>query len=106
MKTKKQNSNRNRLFMNHRRHFIKLIMGGFAGLGLIFSPLAAGIRLVWAAAKKIILPIGTISPGRYSLREGVSGLPGERPRVAQEARISTAGCGGGVLRRRLGQVCS
>ena len=59
MKTKKQNSNRNRLFMNHRRHFIKLIMSGFAGLGLIFSPLAAGIRLVWAAAKKIILPKGT-----------------------------------------------
>ena len=59
MKTKKQNSNRHRLFMNHRRHFIKLIMGGFAGLGLIFSPLAAGIRLVWAAAKKIILPKGT-----------------------------------------------
>ena len=59
MKTKKQNSNRNRLFMNHRRHFIKLIMGGFTGLGLIFSPLAAGIRLVWAAAKNIILPKGT-----------------------------------------------
>jgi len=45
--------------MNYRRHFIKLIMGGFAGLGFIFSPLAAGIRLVWAAAKKIILPKGT-----------------------------------------------
>ena len=45
--------------MNHRRHFIKLIMGGFTGLGIIFSPLAAGIRLVWAAAKKIILPKGT-----------------------------------------------
>ena len=45
--------------MNHRRHFIKLILGGFAGLGLIFSPLAAGIRLVWARAKKIILPKGT-----------------------------------------------
>jgi len=59
MKTKKQNSNRNRLFMNHRRHFIKLIMGGFAGLGFVFTPLAAGIRLVWAAAKKIILPKGT-----------------------------------------------
>ena len=45
--------------MNHRRHFIKIILGGFAGLGLIFSPLAAGIRLVWAKAKKIILPKGT-----------------------------------------------
>ena len=45
--------------MNNRRHFIKLILGGFAGLGLIFSPLAAGIRLVWAKAKKNILPKGT-----------------------------------------------
>ena len=45
--------------MNYRRHFIKLIIGGFTGLGIIFSPLAAGIRLVWAAAKKIILPKGT-----------------------------------------------
>jgi len=45
--------------MNHRRHFIKLILGGFTGLGLIFSPLAAGIRLVWAKAKKVILPKGT-----------------------------------------------
>ena len=45
--------------MNNRRHFIKLILGGFAGLRLIFSPLVAGIRLVWAKAKKIILPKGT-----------------------------------------------
>ena len=45
--------------MKKRRHFIKLLLGFFAGLGLIFSPLAAGIRLVWAAAKKIILPKGT-----------------------------------------------
>ena len=54
-----QKRNRKRLFMNHRRHFMKMILGGFAGLGLIFSPLAVGIRLVWAAAKKIILPKGT-----------------------------------------------
>ena len=45
--------------MNHRRHFIKLILGGFTQLGLIFSPVAAVIRPVWAAAQKIILPKGT-----------------------------------------------
>jgi len=45
--------------MNYRRNFIKLILGGVAGLGLLFSPLTAGIRLVWARAKKIILPRGT-----------------------------------------------
>jgi sulfoxide reductase catalytic subunit YedY len=45
--------------MNHRRYFIKWILSGFAGLGFLFSPLAAGIRLVWAKAKKIILPKGT-----------------------------------------------
>lgn len=45
--------------MKKRRQFIKLILGFFAGLGLLFSPLAAGIRLVWAKAKKIILPKGT-----------------------------------------------
>jgi DMSO/TMAO reductase YedYZ molybdopterin-dependent catalytic subunit len=55
----KQKGNRRRWIMNYRRHFIKLIIGGFTGLGLIFSPLAAWIRPVWAAAKKIILPKGT-----------------------------------------------
>jgi sulfoxide reductase catalytic subunit YedY len=45
--------------MNYRRNFIKLILSGVAGLGLLFSPLTAGIRLVWARAKKIILPRGT-----------------------------------------------
>jgi len=45
--------------MKRRRQFIKLLLGFFAGLGALFSPLAAGIRLVWAAAKKIILPKGT-----------------------------------------------
>ncbi len=47
------------IVMNKRRQFIKLILGFFAGLGLLFSPLAAGIRWVWAKAKKIILPKGT-----------------------------------------------
>jgi DMSO/TMAO reductase YedYZ molybdopterin-dependent catalytic subunit len=45
--------------MEKRRQFIKLILGFFAGLGLLFSPLAAGIRWVWAKAQKIILPKGT-----------------------------------------------
>ena len=45
--------------MEKRRQFIKLLLGFFAGIGVLFSPLAAGIRLVWAKAKKIILPKGT-----------------------------------------------
>ena len=45
--------------MEKRRQFIKLMLGFFAGLGLLFSPLAAGIRWVWAKAQKIILPKGT-----------------------------------------------
>jgi sulfoxide reductase catalytic subunit YedY len=45
--------------MNYRRHFIKLILSGFAGLGFVLSPLAAGFRLAWAKTKKIILPKGT-----------------------------------------------
>ncbi|MDX1709426.1 MAG: molybdopterin-dependent oxidoreductase, partial [Desulfobacterales bacterium] len=45
--------------MKKRRQFIKLILGFFAGLGLLFSPLAAVIRRVWAKAQKIILPKGT-----------------------------------------------
>ena len=45
--------------MKKRRQFIKLILGFFAGLGLLFSPLAAVIRRVWARAQKIILPKGT-----------------------------------------------
>ena len=45
--------------MKKRRQFIKLILGFFAGLGVLFNPLAAGMRLVWAKAKKIILPKGT-----------------------------------------------
>ncbi|MGD2185584.1 MAG: molybdopterin-dependent oxidoreductase [Desulfobacterales bacterium] len=45
--------------MKKRRQFIKLILGFSAGLGVLFSPLAAGMRLAWAKAKKIILPKGT-----------------------------------------------
>lgn len=42
--------------MKKRREFIKLSLGYFAGLGILFSPLAPGIRWVWAGAKKIVLP--------------------------------------------------
>ena len=45
--------------MKKRRQFIKLILGFFAGLCVLFSPLAPAIRWVWAEAKKIILPKGT-----------------------------------------------
>ena len=45
--------------MEKRRQFIKLILGFFTGLGVLFSPLGAGARLVWAKAKKTILPKGT-----------------------------------------------
>jgi hypothetical protein len=53
--------------MNHRRHFIKVILNGFAGLGLIFSLLAAGIRMVWAKAKKN--PAQRNPGGRYEKSE-------------------------------------
>ncbi len=46
--------------MKKRRQFIKWMLGFFAGLGVFFSPIAAGMRLVWAQAKKIILPKGTL----------------------------------------------
>ena len=36
-----------------------MILSGFAALGLMFSPLADAIRVVWAKTKKIILPKGT-----------------------------------------------
>ena len=45
--------------MEKRRQFIKRILGFFAGMGIMFNPLAAGVRLVWAKAKRIILPKGT-----------------------------------------------
>ena len=42
--------------MKKRRQFIRLLVGFFAGMGFFFSPLATGVRLVWAKAKKIVLP--------------------------------------------------
>jgi len=45
--------------MKKRRQFIRLMMGFFAGMGFYLSPLTTGIRLVWAKAKKIVLPKGT-----------------------------------------------
>jgi sulfoxide reductase catalytic subunit YedY len=45
--------------MEKRRQFIKQMLGLFAGMGVLFSPLAGGMRLVWAKAKKIMLPKGT-----------------------------------------------
>jgi sulfoxide reductase catalytic subunit YedY len=42
-----------------RRQFINLILGFLSGMGLVFSPIANGIRVVLAKAKKIILPKGT-----------------------------------------------
>jgi DMSO/TMAO reductase YedYZ molybdopterin-dependent catalytic subunit len=45
--------------MEKRRQFIKRMMSFFAGMGVLFNPLSAGMRLVWANVKKIILPKGT-----------------------------------------------
>ena len=45
--------------MKKRRQFLKLMMGIFAGIGFLLSPLATGVRMVWAKAKKIVLPKGT-----------------------------------------------
>ena len=45
--------------MEKRRQFIKLTLGIFTALGFLFSPLGAAMRLLWARAKKIILPKGT-----------------------------------------------
>jgi DMSO/TMAO reductase YedYZ molybdopterin-dependent catalytic subunit len=42
-----------------RRQFINLIFGLLSGMGLVFSPIANGIRVAFAKAKKIILPKGT-----------------------------------------------
>ena len=42
--------------MKKRRQFIRLMVGFFAGMGFLFSPPATGLRLVWAKAKKIVLP--------------------------------------------------
>ncbi len=45
--------------MKTRRQFINLILGFMSGMGLVFSPIARGIRVAFAKAKKIILPKGT-----------------------------------------------
>lgn len=45
--------------MKKRRQFIKLMLGLFAGMGLLFNPFARGIQAVFAQVKKIILPKGT-----------------------------------------------
>jgi hypothetical protein len=45
--------------MKERRRFIKWLVVFSGSLGLLFSPLATGLGLVWAKAKKIILPNGT-----------------------------------------------
>ena len=45
--------------MEKRRQFIKLILEFFAGIGVFFSPLATGIRLLFAKTQKTILPKGT-----------------------------------------------
>jgi len=42
--------------MNNRRQFIKMMMGFVSGMGLLFSPLAQGVRVAFAKAKKMILP--------------------------------------------------
>lgn len=46
--------------MKKRRQFIKLILHFFSVLAVIFSPIGSGLRLVWASAKKVILPKGTL----------------------------------------------
>jgi DMSO/TMAO reductase YedYZ molybdopterin-dependent catalytic subunit len=45
--------------MNNRRQFIKTILGFASGMGLLLNPLARGVQVVFAKAKKMILPKGT-----------------------------------------------
>jgi sulfoxide reductase catalytic subunit YedY len=45
--------------MNSKRQFIKLMTGLLGAMGFLFSPLAAGMRVVFATAKKLILDKGT-----------------------------------------------
>jgi DMSO/TMAO reductase YedYZ molybdopterin-dependent catalytic subunit len=45
--------------MNERRQFIKMLLGFGAGIQVLFSPLAAGVRIALAKAKKALLPKGT-----------------------------------------------
>ena len=45
--------------MKKRRQFVKLMLGLFAAMGLLFNPLARGVLVAFAKVKKIILPKGT-----------------------------------------------
>ena len=45
--------------MKTRRQFINLILGLIGCMGIVLSPIANGIRVAFAKAKKIILPKGT-----------------------------------------------
>jgi sulfoxide reductase catalytic subunit YedY len=45
--------------MYSKRQFTKLMVGFFSAMGWFFSPLAAGVRVVFATAKKLILDKGT-----------------------------------------------
>jgi len=45
--------------MQNRRKFIKMTMGFISGIGLLFGPVSNGIRVVFAKAKRVILPNGT-----------------------------------------------
>lgn len=45
--------------MESRRHFMKLTMRVFAGLGLFLTVPLSGLQWAWAETKKLILPRGT-----------------------------------------------
>jgi DMSO/TMAO reductase YedYZ molybdopterin-dependent catalytic subunit len=45
--------------MKERRQFIRITFGFLAGAGILFSPLLKAVRIVYAAAQKIILPKDT-----------------------------------------------
>lgn len=45
--------------MKKRRQFIKLMLGLFAAIPLLFNPLAGWVQVAFAKVKKIILPKGT-----------------------------------------------
>ena len=45
--------------MKKRRQFIKLMLGLFAAMTLLFNPLAGWVQVAFAKVKKIILPKGT-----------------------------------------------
>jgi len=45
--------------MEDRRKFLKKTLMFFSGTGILFTPLSSFIKLVYAGAKKIVLPRGT-----------------------------------------------